>query len=71
MKFFFQNSESVTLNPKKLIQLVTQIDEDGQLVNLKRGINRFEKRVLKGKIKFILGVVYFLSLVYSLFVLLS
>jgi len=71
MKFFFQNSDSITLNPKKLIQLGTQIDEEGQIGNLKRGLNRFEKRVLKGKIKFFLGVIYFFSLAYSLFILLS
>jgi hypothetical protein len=71
MKFFFQNSDSITLNPKKLIQLSTQIDEEGQIGNLKRGLNRFEKRVLKGKIKFFVGVIYFLSLAYSLSILLS
>jgi hypothetical protein len=71
MKFFFQNIDSVSLNPKKLIQLGTQIDEDGQLGNIKRGINRYDKRVLKAKIKFFLGVIYFLSFAYSLFVLLS
>ena len=71
MKFFFQNSDLITLNPKKLIQLGTRVDEEGHLGNIKRGLNRFEKRVLKGKIKFLLGVVYFLSLAYSLFVLLS
>jgi hypothetical protein len=72
MKFFFQNSDSITLNPKRLIQLGTQIDEEnGEIGSIKRGINRFEKRVLRGKIKFFLGVIYFLSLSYSLFVLLS
>jgi hypothetical protein len=72
MKFFFQSSDSISLNPKKLIQLGTQIDEENsQMGNVKRGINRFEKRVLKGKIKFFFGVIYFLSLSYSLFVLLS
>lgn len=71
MKFFFQNSDLTTLNLKKLIQLGTQIDEEGQLSNIKRRINRFEKRVLKGKIKLFLSIVYFFSLSYSLFLLLS
>jgi hypothetical protein len=72
MKFFFQSSDSISLNPKRLIQLGTQIDdENGQMGNIERGINRIEKRILKGKIKFFLAVIYFLSLAYSLFVLLS
>ena len=72
MKFFFQNSDSITLNPKRLIQFGAQIDEEnGELGDIKRGLNRFEKRVLKGKIKFLLGIVYFISLTYCLFVLVS
>ena len=71
MKFFFQNSDLITLNPKKLIQLGTQINEEGQLGNIKRRINRFEKSVMRGKIKYFVSVIYFLSLSYSLFVLLS
>ena len=72
MKFFFQNSDSVSFNPRKLIQLGTQIDdENGQMGNIEREINRVEKRVMRDKIKFFLSVVYFLSLSYSLLVLLS
>jgi len=34
-------------------------------------VNRFEKSITKGRIKFFLGTVYFAALVYSLFILLT
>jgi len=72
MKFFFQSSDLVSLNPKRMIHLGSPIDEENcQVGKIKSGINRLEKRVLKSKIKFFLGVIYFLSLAFSLFILLS
>jgi len=72
MKFFFQSSESISLNPKRLIQLGSQVDEENnQISDLRGGLNRWEKRIVTGKIRFFLGVIYFISLAVSLFLLLS
>ncbi|MEJ2194754.1 MAG: hypothetical protein P8X73_07850 [Ignavibacteriaceae bacterium] len=72
MKFFSQTIDFVSLNPKRILHVGSRIDEgNNQMSNINKGVSRIEKRVLKSKIKFILGVVYFLSLVYSLILLLS
>jgi len=71
MKFFSQTIDFFSLNPRRILNLDSQVDEEkNQMSNLKRGLNRLEKRLLKSKIKFILGVIYFLSLVYCFFLLL-
>ena len=67
---FNSNSISLTHNPQ-----ITDIVDFGGIKEYaevdKKKLTRSEKRQLKGIVKSFLGVAYFVSLVYFLFVLLS
>jgi hypothetical protein len=64
MKIATYNSSSDSFATGQKIHSTIGFAEDN-------AINRFEKSITKGKVKFFLGTVYFAVLVYSLFILLT
>ncbi len=64
MKIATYNSNSISIVTGKEIQSTFEFTQDNAL-------NRFEKRETKGMVKSFLGIVYFATLMYSLFILLT
>ena len=64
MKIATYNSNSIPFVTGKEIQSTFEFTQDNSL-------NRFEKRETKGMVKSFLGIVYFATLMYSLFILLT
>jgi len=64
MKIATYNSNSISFVTGKEIQSTFEFTQDNAL-------NRLEKRETKGMVKSFLGIVYFATLMYSLFILLT
>lgn len=72
MKTSVFNSTSVSLLQNPQIECIIDLGGYTNLTEVnKKQLTRTEKRQMKGKLKSLLGIAYFLSLVYSLFVLLT
>lgn len=72
MNISFHSSNSISLIPGKEIRVNIGYPKTiGQSGLFDKGISLSEKRQLKGMIKTFFGMVYFVTLVYFLFVLLS
>ncbi len=64
MKIATHNSNSISFVTGKEIRSTFEFTQDN-------AVNRSEKRHTKGMVKFFLGIVYFATLMYSLFILLA
>ncbi len=72
MKISFHGSNSISLIPDKEIHVnIGSPKTTGQSGVFNKRISLSEKRKLKGMLKTFLGMIYFVTLIYSLFVLLS
>ncbi len=72
MKISFHSTNSISLIPSKEIRINMGYPKTTvQSGAFDRGISLSEKRQLKGMLKTFLGMVYFVTLFYFLFVLLS
>jgi len=72
MKISFHGSNSISLIPSKEIRVNIGYPKTiGQSGVFDKRISLAEKRQLKGMLKTFLGMIYFVTLIYFLFVLLS
>ncbi|MCH7724322.1 MAG: hypothetical protein IIC76_13450 [Bacteroidetes bacterium] len=72
MNISFHRSKSISLIPGKEIRVnIDYLKNTGQSGVFDKRISLSEKRQLKGMIKTFLGMIYFVTLLYFLFVLLS
>lgn len=72
MKISFHSSNSIPLIPNKAIRVnIGYPETNGQSGVFDNRISLSEKRQLKGMLKTFLGMIYFVTLCYFLFVLLT
>jgi len=72
MKISFHSSNSISIIPSKEIRVnIGYSKTSGQSGIFDKRISLSEKRQLKGMLKTFLGMIYFVTLLYFLFVLLS